>query len=96
VTREEGKKPALVMLDHFDYSFANEHDIAGAAKAAHQYDVPILYNGAYTVGISRSMVRRSASISSSAAGTSPWHLLLLAACWQRRASMLIKCSARRR
>jgi Sep-tRNA:Cys-tRNA synthetase len=51
VTREEGKMPALVMLDHFDYSFANEHDIAGAAKAAHQYDVPILYNGAYTVGI---------------------------------------------
>ena len=51
VTREHGKKPVLVMLDHFDYSFANEHDIAGAAKAAHQYDVPILYNGAYTVGI---------------------------------------------
>jgi Sep-tRNA:Cys-tRNA synthetase len=39
------------MLDHFDYSLANEHDIAGAAKAAHQYDIPILYNGAYTVGI---------------------------------------------
>ena len=51
VTREQGKKPALVMLDHFDYSFANEHDIVGAARAAHQYDVPILYNGAYTVGI---------------------------------------------
>jgi len=51
VTREQGKKLALVMLDHFDYSFGNEHDIAGAAKAAHQYDVPILYNGAYTVGI---------------------------------------------
>ncbi len=39
------------MLDHFDYSFANEHDIAGAARAAHQYDIPILNNGAYTVGI---------------------------------------------
>jgi len=51
VTREEGKSPVLVMLDHFDYSLANEHDIAGAAKAAHQYDIPILYNGAYTVGI---------------------------------------------
>ena len=51
VTREQGKSPALVMFDHFDYSFANEHDIAGAAKAAHQYDIPILYNGAYTVGI---------------------------------------------
>ncbi|MGZ7146489.1 MAG: aminotransferase class V-fold PLP-dependent enzyme, partial [Halobacteriota archaeon] len=51
VTREQGKKPALVMLDHFDYSFANEHHIASAARAAHQYDIPILYNGAYTVGI---------------------------------------------
>ena len=51
VTREQGKSPVLTMLDHFDYSLANEHDIVGAAKAAHQYDVPILYNGAYTVGI---------------------------------------------
>jgi len=51
VTREQGKSPVLVMLDHFDYSLANEHDVAGAAKAAHQYDIPILYNGAYTVGI---------------------------------------------
>jgi Sep-tRNA:Cys-tRNA synthetase len=51
VTREQGKTPALLTLDHFDYSFANEHDIAGAAKAAHEHDVPILYNGAYTVGI---------------------------------------------
>ncbi len=51
VTREQGKSPVLVMLDHFDYSLANEHDVAGAAKAAHEYDIPILYNGAYTVGI---------------------------------------------
>jgi Sep-tRNA:Cys-tRNA synthetase len=51
VTRERGKSPVLVMLDHFDYSLANEHDIARAAQAAHQYDVPILYNGAYTVGV---------------------------------------------
>ena len=51
VTKEFGKPPVLVMLDHIDYSFANEHDIKGAAKAAHQYDIPILYNGAYTVGV---------------------------------------------
>ncbi|HYA32443.1 MAG TPA: O-phospho-L-seryl-tRNA:Cys-tRNA synthase [Candidatus Bathyarchaeia archaeon] len=51
VRLESGKSPALLMLDHFDYSLANEHDVAGAAKVAHQYDVPILYNGAYTVGI---------------------------------------------
>ncbi len=51
VTRESGKPPVLVMLDGFDYSFANEHDTKGAAKVAHQYDIPILYNGAYTVGV---------------------------------------------
>ncbi len=51
VTRESSKPPVLVMLDGFDYSFANEHDTKGAAKAAHQYDIPILYNGAYTVGV---------------------------------------------
>lgn len=51
VTKEFGKPPALVMLDHFDYSFANEHDIRGAVKAAHQYGIPILYNGAYAVGV---------------------------------------------
>ncbi len=51
VVREHGAPPALVMLDHFDYSFANEHDVKGAATAAHQYDVPLLYNGAYTVGV---------------------------------------------
>jgi Sep-tRNA:Cys-tRNA synthetase len=27
------------------------HDVKAIAKAAHQYDVPVLYNGAYTVGI---------------------------------------------
>jgi Sep-tRNA:Cys-tRNA synthetase len=51
ITRENRAPPALVMLDHFDYSLANEHDIAGAAKVAHQYDIPILCNGAYTVGV---------------------------------------------
>jgi Sep-tRNA:Cys-tRNA synthetase len=51
VTRETGKPPALVMIDHFDYQFANEHEITGIAKVAHQYGIPFLYNGAYTVGI---------------------------------------------
>jgi Sep-tRNA:Cys-tRNA synthetase len=51
VTRETGKSPVLVMIDHFDYQFANEHEIAGIGKVAHQYDIPLLYNGAYTVGI---------------------------------------------
>ncbi len=51
VISETGAAPKLVMMDHFDYQYANEHDIRGIAKAAHQYDVPLLYNGAYTVGI---------------------------------------------
>lgn len=51
VKRESGKTPALVMIDHFDYQVANEHDVRGIAKVAHQYDIPFLYNGAYTVGV---------------------------------------------
>ncbi len=48
---ETRRLPKLVMIDHFDYQFANEHDVRGVAKVAHQYDIPILYNGAYTVGV---------------------------------------------
>ena len=39
------------MIDHFDYQYANEHEITGIGKVAHQYDIPFLYNGAYTVGV---------------------------------------------
>jgi Sep-tRNA:Cys-tRNA synthetase len=51
VQQETGSLPKLVMIDHFDYQFANEHDVEGIAKVAHQYDIPFLYNGAYTVGV---------------------------------------------
>lgn len=51
VIRETGKNPALVMMGHIDYQVANEHDVTGIAKVAHQYDIPFLYNGAYTVGV---------------------------------------------
>src|SRR5271157_978225 len=51
VKAETGKLPVLVMIDHFDYQFANEHEIQGIGKIAHQYDIPFLYNGAYTVGV---------------------------------------------
>ncbi|MDD1720061.1 MAG: O-phospho-L-seryl-tRNA:Cys-tRNA synthase [Methanoregulaceae archaeon] len=51
VKREIGRLPKLVMIDHFDYQFANEHEVAAVAKVAHQYDIPFLYNGAYTVGV---------------------------------------------
>src|SRR5512136_1083003 len=51
VRQETGKLPVLVMIDHFDYQFANEHEIREIGKVAHQYDIPFLYNGAYTVGV---------------------------------------------
>ncbi|MDI6895839.1 O-phospho-L-seryl-tRNA:Cys-tRNA synthase [Methanocella conradii] len=51
VKKETGKLPALIMIDHFDYMFGNEHDVYGIAKVAKQYGIPFLYNGAYTVGI---------------------------------------------
>lgn len=51
VKRETGKLPKPIMIDHFDYQFANEHDVYGIAKVAEEYGVPFLYNGAYTVGI---------------------------------------------
>jgi len=51
VKSETGKLPVLVMIDHFDYQFANEHEIREIGKVAHQYDIPFLYNGAYTVGV---------------------------------------------
>ncbi|WMW24885.1 O-phospho-L-seryl-tRNA:Cys-tRNA synthase [Methanolobus sediminis] len=51
VIAETGKTPALIMIDHFDYQLANEHDVAGIGKVAKQYDIPFLYNGAYTVGV---------------------------------------------
>jgi Sep-tRNA:Cys-tRNA synthetase len=51
VKAETGKLPVLVMIDHFDYQFANEHKISEIGKVAHQYDIPFLYNGAYTVGV---------------------------------------------
>ena len=51
IKQETGKLPVLVMIDHFDYQYANEHDVKSIAKVAHQYDIPFLYNGAYTVGV---------------------------------------------
>lgn len=51
VRKESGRLPRLIMIDHFDYQFANEHDVEGIGKVAHEYDLPFLYNGAYTVGI---------------------------------------------
>ncbi|KPV64612.1 MAG: O-phospho-L-seryl-tRNA:Cys-tRNA synthase [Candidatus Bathyarchaeota archaeon BA2] len=51
VKKETGKLPKLIMMDHFDYMFGNEHDIHGIAKVAKEYDVPFLANCAYSLGV---------------------------------------------
>jgi Sep-tRNA:Cys-tRNA synthetase len=51
VMRELGRAPVLAFIDHVDYQYGNMHDVKAITKVAHQYDIPVLYNGAYTVGI---------------------------------------------
>jgi len=51
VKEETGKFPSLIAISHIDYMFGNEHDVSGIAKIAHEYEIPFLYNGAYTVGV---------------------------------------------
>ncbi|MDD4256157.1 MAG: O-phospho-L-seryl-tRNA:Cys-tRNA synthase [Methanofollis sp.] len=49
--RTFGRPPVLLFLDHVDYQYGNLHEVKEIARVAHQYDVPVLLNGAYTVGI---------------------------------------------
>lgn len=51
VTRTCGKPPALLFVEEVDYQYGNLHPVREIARVAHQYDVPVLCNGAYTVGI---------------------------------------------
>jgi Sep-tRNA:Cys-tRNA synthetase len=51
VIREYGRSPPLLFIDHYDYQFGNEHPVKEVIQVAHRYDIPVLYNGAYTVGI---------------------------------------------
>ena len=51
VLRESGRAPVLAIIDHVDYQYGNMHDVKAITAVAHQYDIPVLYNGAYTVGI---------------------------------------------
>jgi len=51
VKKETGTLPKLIIMDHFDYGFGNEHDVYGISKIAKEYDIPFLYNGAYTIGV---------------------------------------------
>ena len=51
VMREFGRPPSLLFVEHVDYQFGNIHEVKEIARVAHQYDVPVLLNGAYSVGI---------------------------------------------
>ncbi|UCD26267.1 MAG: O-phospho-L-seryl-tRNA:Cys-tRNA synthase [Candidatus Bathyarchaeota archaeon] len=51
VKHETGRFPKLIMMDHFDYLFGNEHDIHGIAKVAKDYAIPFLANCAYSLGV---------------------------------------------
>ncbi len=51
VIREFGVAPKLLFIDQVDYQFGNMHDVKGIVMVAHQYDIPVLCNGVYTVGI---------------------------------------------
>ncbi len=51
VKKKTGALPKLIMIDHFDYMLGNEHEVYNIAKVARQYDIPFLYNGAYTIGV---------------------------------------------
>jgi Sep-tRNA:Cys-tRNA synthetase len=43
-------KPKLVAIHHVDYLLGNLHEVKEIGKICHEYNVPFLLNGAYTVG----------------------------------------------
>lgn len=51
VIKTTGKTPALMFVEQVDYQYGNQHPVSDLIKVAHQYDIPVLCNGAYTVGI---------------------------------------------
>ena len=50
VTKESGKPPALALITYPDGSYGNLPDAGKIASVCHEYDVPLLLNGAYAVG----------------------------------------------
>lgn len=51
VLKTTGKTPALMFVEQVDYQYGNQHPVSDLIKVAHQYDIPVLCNGAYTIGI---------------------------------------------
>ena len=50
VTKESGKPPVLALVTYPDGSYGNVPDAGKIASICHEYDVPLLLNGAYCVG----------------------------------------------
>ncbi|MBP2144666.1 Sep-tRNA:Cys-tRNA synthetase [Methanofollis sp. W23] len=46
-----GRPPVLLFIDQVDYQYGNLHEVKEIARVAHSHDIPVLVNGAYTVGI---------------------------------------------
>lgn len=51
VSRKSGKIPSLIFVEQVDYQYGNLHPVKEIIKVAHRYDIPVLCNGAYTIGI---------------------------------------------
>ncbi|MHC1627198.1 MAG: O-phospho-L-seryl-tRNA:Cys-tRNA synthase [Methanoculleaceae archaeon] len=49
--RTTGRTPALLFVDLVDYQYGHIHDVRGVARVAHRYDIPVLGNGAYAIGV---------------------------------------------
>jgi Sep-tRNA:Cys-tRNA synthetase len=50
VKKKTGKWPALAFLTHVDYNYGNVFDAKTVSKILHDYGIPFVLNGAYTVG----------------------------------------------
>jgi Sep-tRNA:Cys-tRNA synthetase len=50
VIKETGKAPALALVTYPDGNYGNITDVQRISKICHDYDVPLLLNGAYAVG----------------------------------------------
>ncbi len=50
VTKDTGKPPVLALLTYPDGNYGNLPDAKKIASVCHEYDVPLLLNGAYAVG----------------------------------------------
>jgi Sep-tRNA:Cys-tRNA synthase len=48
--KERGKKPLLTQITYPDGNYGNLADVKKIAQISHEYEVPVLVNGAYSVG----------------------------------------------